>query len=262
MNITIFGGNQPRHLALVRSLSVLFERVFFISEIKTVATHDLDDQQKKSSMLAAYFSRVACAENKIFGEIDFLPDNVTTLAVKLGDLSNLNKNQLSKALNSDIYIVFGASYIKGWLIDFLISRKALNVHMGLSPYYRGAGCNFWALYDQNPGFVGATIHRLNRGLDDGPMLFHCLPKIKRACDPFEFSMHSVLAAHNGLIAAIKNNSISDRTPVPQNKSLQIRYSRHRDLSDTVANQFLEASPLIEPSSIIYPQLLNPYFSPI
>ena len=30
--------------------------------------------------------------------------------------------------------------------------------MGVSPYYRGCDCNFWALYDNNPHLVGATIH--------------------------------------------------------------------------------------------------------
>ena len=50
--------------------------------------------------------------------------------------------------------------------------------MGISPYYRGSACNFWALYDKNPQFVGATIHYLSEGLDDGDILFHVLPSKK------------------------------------------------------------------------------------
>ena len=83
----------------------------------------------------------------------------------MGDLNHLKKADLKDFLESDIYVVFGSSYIKGFLVDFLIKRKAINIHMGLSPYYRGADCNFWALQDDNPHYVGATIHLLSKGLD-------------------------------------------------------------------------------------------------
>lgn len=48
--------------------------------------------------------------------------------------------------------------------------------MGLSPYYRGTDCNFWALYDKKPQYVGATIHLLSKGIDSGPTLYHALSK--------------------------------------------------------------------------------------
>ena len=80
--------------------------------------------------------------------------------IKQGDLNSLEKD-LNFALKSDLFIVFGSSFIKNeWLINFLI-KKAINIHMGLSPFYKGSSCNFWALYD-NPEHVGATIHYLSR----------------------------------------------------------------------------------------------------
>ena len=33
----------------------------------------------------------------------------------------------SEFLNSDFYVVFGSSYIKGQLIEFLIEKKAINI---------------------------------------------------------------------------------------------------------------------------------------
>ena len=79
-----------------------------------------------------------------------MPANIKTFAIKFGDLNKLKKSHLNQALDSDFYIVFGSSFIKGWLIEFLIEKKAINIHMGVSPYYRGSSCNFWALYDNNP----------------------------------------------------------------------------------------------------------------
>ena len=49
-----------------------------------------------------------------------VPNNVKTLAIKGGDLNLLSEEQLGNALSSDVFIVFGASYIKGWLVDFLV----------------------------------------------------------------------------------------------------------------------------------------------
>ena len=97
---------------------------------------------------------------------------------------------LNSFLKSDMYIVFGSSFIKGELANFLIKKKAINIHMGVSPYYRGTDCNFWALYDNNPHLVGATIHFLSKGLDNGPILYHAMSKIRknpyssRFCYPF------------------------------------------------------------------------------
>ena len=73
------------------------------------------------------------------------------------------------------------------MIDFLI-KDAINIHMGISPYYRGSSCNFWAIYDGNPSYVGATIHLLSKGLDSGDILFHCLPKPLNNDGVFDFTM--------------------------------------------------------------------------
>ena len=54
------------------------------------------------------------------------------MSVKSGDLNLLSRNQFEAALNSDVYVVFGASYIKGWLSDFLVEKDAITIHMGIS----------------------------------------------------------------------------------------------------------------------------------
>ena len=94
------------------------------------------------------------------------------------DLNKCSMSLLSDFLKSDIYIIFGGTYIKGELVDFLIKQKAINIHAGVSPYYRGTDCNFWALYDGNPHLVGATIHLLSKGLDSGPVIYHAMSNLK------------------------------------------------------------------------------------
>ena len=176
MKITIFTSNQPRHLNLAKKLSKISDEIYLVSEVKTIFPGLIKDFFMASKVMKNYFSKVTDAERKLFGEVSFLPSNVKTLSIKSGDLNFLPKKALEPALKSDLFIVFGSSYLKGWLVNFLIDRKAINIHMGISPYYRGSSCNFWALYDNKPSYVGATIHTLSKGLDNGDIIFHCLPK--------------------------------------------------------------------------------------
>ena len=257
MKVTIFSSNQPRHLNLVKEFAKISSEVFFITEVKTVFPGVIADFFQKSDVMQSYFRNVIASERQIFGDINFLPKNVKTLAIKSGELNLLKEFQLQDALLSDIYIVFGASYIKGWLISFLIENRAINIHMGLSPYYRGSSCNFWAMYDNNPGHVGATIHYLSKGLDSGDILFHCVPKMTRGDSPFDFTMRSVLAAQESLVKAVKGGEMFSLHPVKQNKTKELRYTRNEDFTDGVAKAFLERRINLGTQELVYPDLVQP-----
>ncbi len=259
MKVTIFSSNQPRHLNLAKQCSRISNEVFLISEVNTIFPGQIEDFFKKSRIMQSYFQNVINAERNIFGDVGFLPRNVRTLFIKSGDLNKMERTQLSDALNSDIYVVFGSSYIKGWLIDFLVKKRAINIHMGISPYYRGSSCNFWALYDYNPGYVGATIHLLSKGLDNGNILFHCLPKFIQKESPFNFSMRSVLVAQQGLVHNIQNKSIFTMPDIKQDKLKEIRYTKNKDFNDKIAKDFLNRELKLTAEHLSYPNLINPIF---
>lgn len=259
MRVTLFTSNQPRHLSLASKLSSIAEEVFCIQECNTVHPGQVDDFYKKSNIMQNYFQRVMKSEKDLFGEISFLPVNVRTLSIKSGDLNGIEDTVLEEALKADIFIVFGASYIKGWLIDFLIDKKALNIHLGISPYYRGTACNFWAMYDDNPSHVGATIHYLSKGLDNGRILFHALPLVKDSTDPFFFTMKSVLASHEALIYNLRRNKIFQLESFEQDKKKEIRYSRNKDFDDYVAKEFLQRDLVMSNVDFNYPDLVKPFF---
>ena len=241
MKITVFTSNQPRHLSLIESLSSIADDVYAIQECNTIFPGQVADFFRRSEVMQEYFSHVIDAEKTIFGEPRFSPSKVKSLSIKLGDLNRLNLETLKPALESDYYIVFGSSFIKEDLCDFLVKHKALNIHMGVSPYYRGSSCNFWALKDGNPDFVGATIHMLSKGLDSGPMLFHALPKPQET-EAFRLGMCAVKAAHEGLVSHLKSGTIFDFAPVTQDKTLELKYTRNSDFSDEVAAHYLKTAP--------------------
>lgn len=241
MRITVFTSNQPRHLALIEALSEVAEEVLAVQECSTVFPGRVKDFYNHSAVMQDYFSRVIAAEAEVFGRPRFAPANVRQMPIRMGDVNLLEMSALSDALSADVFVVFGASFIRGPLCDHLVAHRAVNIHMGVSPHYRGSGTNFWAMYDRRPDLVGATIHLLTRGLDSGPMLFHALPPAE-AVDPFVHGMRAVRAAHAALCHHLRQGTLSNLKAVAQDKSRQIRYSKHTDFTDDVAAEYLTRLP--------------------
>ncbi len=241
MNVAVFTSNQPRHLALIESLSAVADNVYVVQECNTVFPGQVADFFRKSPVMQDYFGRVMAAEEVVFGRPRFAPANVRQLPVRMGDVNLLNLENLSPVLAADVIIVFGASFIKGPLCEKLVQRRAVNIHMGTSPYYRGSSTNFWAMYDRRPEYVGATIHLLSAGLDSGPMLFHALPAAT-ATDPFVYGMLAVRAAHEGLLRSIESGELSAMTAIGQDRSQELRYTRNADFTDEVAAEYLARLP--------------------
>jgi folate-dependent phosphoribosylglycinamide formyltransferase PurN len=237
VNITVFTSNQPRHIYLINSLATIADNVYAVQECNTIFPGETKDLIDSTESMKEYFSRVMKAEQDIFGPASFTRNNVSTLSLKRGDLNKCTENILRKSLCSDYYVVFGASYIKGWLIDFLVEHKAINIHMGLSPYYRGSACNFWALYDRRPNMVGASIILLNKGLDSGDILYHALPEAKET-DGFRLGMEAVKSAIVSVVKVIGNEIIYEYPPIKQNRNKELRYSKGSEFTDSIAEEYL------------------------
>lgn len=242
MRITLFTSNQPRHIALARTLSKVCDELFVLQETKTSFAGKRDAIHAASPSMDAYFGHVASAERASFPPNMYLPVNTRSMALFMGDLSFFPLETFGEALNADLFVVFGASYIRGPLADFLVERRCVNIHMGVSPYYRGSACNFWAMYDRRPEMVGATIHLLSRGLDSGPILFHAMPRVDTV-DGFVLGMRAVRAAHDGLAARIADGSLLEIEPVSQDRGLELRYTRSREFTDEVARSYLQEQML-------------------
>ena len=247
MNITVFTSSQPRHMALIEGLAALADVLFACIEVNTLFPGRVEDYYERSEVMQAYFARVIDAERAEFGDPRFLPENVRALPMKMGDLNMLEPAWLRQAIDSELFVVFGASFIRRPLIELLVGRRALNLHMGTSPYYRGTACNFWALYDGKPGYVGATIHLLTEGLDSGPMLCHAMPgpEDARGLGGFALGMRAVRVGINVLVSLVSDSRWRDLQAVAQDRSMEIRYTRNRDFTDQVAADYLSNAPSVE-----------------
>ena len=236
MRITIFTSSALRHLNLINMLSSIAHTTYAIIESKSVVPQ-FDLNIESNEALQIYMKFMNNAEQELFSTSKFITPGTKTLFVRNKNINSLRVEDLGNALKSEIFVVFGSSFIKGWLVDFLVKKGAINLHMGISPYYRGSACNFWSLYDNKPNFVGATVHYLSRGLDDGPVIFHSTPDLIHE-DPFAFTMKAVKQAQIDLINYLMSKSYPVYPGISQDKKLELRYSRISEFDNEVASEFL------------------------
>jgi phosphoribosylglycinamide formyltransferase-1 len=76
----------------------------------------------------------------------------------------------------DIIVSYGSSIIKDNIIN-KFPGKFLNIHLGLSPYYKGAGTNLWPLVNNEPEYLGITYMYIDAGIDTGAILHQIRPNI-------------------------------------------------------------------------------------
>ena len=259
MKITLFTSNKNRHNYLINLLSEVSDELYVIQECGTIFPGIVPGHYQVSSIIKKYFENVNNAQSRLFGNsyVNNKKKNIKILPMLSGDLNQCSMNLLSDFLKSDVYVVFGSSYIKGELVDFLVKQKAINIHAGVSPYYRGTDCNFWALHDDNPHLVGSTIHLLSKGLDSGPMLYHAMSNLKT--NPFEYTMSSVKSAFHSIAERIKDGSIFKIKALIQNKKKEIRYSKKIDFKEEIVREYFEKKINLNQKEFDHSLLKEPFF---
>ncbi|WP_114966847.1 formyltransferase family protein [Alkalilacustris brevis] len=107
------------------------------------------------------------------GEVDFFgrqnQDSAPIVRVPKGAINDVEIVEQIKALNCDLLVCYGSSLIRSDLLTHFQGRF-LNVHLGLSPYYRGSGCNVWPMVNQELHMVGATFMHIDEGIDTGQII--------------------------------------------------------------------------------------------
>ena len=259
MKITLFTSNKNRHNYLINLLSEISDELWVIQECDTIFAGIVPGHYQVSPIIKKYFESVNNVQSHLFGNsyVNNKKKNIKILPILSGDLNQCSMNLLSDFLKSDVYVVFGSSYIKGELVDFLVKQKAINIHAGVSPYYRGTDCNFWALYDNNPHLVGTTIHLLSKGLDNGPMLYHAMSNLKS--NPFEYTMSTIKSAFHSIVERIKDGSIFTIKPLIQDKVKEVRYTKKDDFSEDVVKKYFEKKIDLNSKKFDNSLLKEPFF---
>lgn len=111
-------------------------------------------------------------------------------------------------------VLYGSSIIKAPLLEWYASTT-VNIHLGLSPYYKGHATNFWPLVNGEPECVGATIHLATLEVDAGPILRQVRPAMEPDDGNHDIGCRAIAAgsaAHRDALAAL---AAGTAMPAPQ-----------------------------------------------
>ncbi|MBC7816596.1 MAG: hypothetical protein IAG10_06890 [Planctomycetaceae bacterium] len=87
----------------------------------------------------------------------------------------------------ELVVVLGTSIIKEPVLA--AAPCFVNLHAGVTPMYRGAHGQFWAVLNRDFGNVGVTLHFVDKGIDTGAIVKQC----RFAFDPAVDNLLTLLA---------------------------------------------------------------------
>lgn len=130
----------------------------------------IDNESCGASVQIKHLEKRSLSETDFFGSfVEYTPDLSNPEFVAYGAINADTNVQEIIALNPDVIVSYGCSLIKEPLVKAFEGRF-VNVHLGLSPYYRGGGTNFWPLVNKEPEYVGATFMHIDLGVDTGDII--------------------------------------------------------------------------------------------
>jgi hypothetical protein len=172
------GGNQPRHLYYINEIAKQFDIVGGVMQERGGGIPTMPDGLSKhdqNNWTRHFWDRLQ-AEEKYFGkqEIPQFP----LLKVTKDELNTLNTVDFIKSIKPDLVLVFGSGMIREPLMSAL-PKDTINLHLGLSPRYRGAATLFWPFYMLEPNWAGTTFHHVVSTPDGGDIIHQVVPKLSK-----------------------------------------------------------------------------------
>ena len=164
MKAILISGSHNRHLFVHSAVAEIFDDILLI----IMRREDENPQppkglvEKDRQNFIRHFNERSLAETRAFITKDSFEDkcNVREL-IQSNQLNTPKVAELVEKFAADCCFIFGADLIRSPLFEALPKTK-INLHLGLSPWYRGAATLFWPFYFLAPQYCGVTFITLMR----------------------------------------------------------------------------------------------------
>lgn len=155
-----------------------------------------------------------------------LPDG----RLRVIDVESVNGAEVTRLLSElkpSVVVVSGTGIIAKRILA--LAPTFINIHVGITPRYRGVHGGFWAVYEGRPDLAGTTIHRVDPGVDTGAIIgqvnitvdpsgdtYRTLP-VKQYLAALDVMRSAVGAAINGNLQTYQRSDLESRqwySPTP------------------------------------------------
>lgn len=179
MRYLIVGGDHPRHLHYLNAIAdnaivigaILEKRESFIPQ------PPVGLEEKDHENFIRHFANREKYEVEFFGKEKKLPDCPIHYVTE-NTLSDKESVKFVQKLDFDVVFIFGTGMIREPLYSNLPKLK-INLHLGISPRYRGSATLFWPFYFLEPNWAGSTFHLITDEPDAGDIIHQSLPLLEK-----------------------------------------------------------------------------------
>jgi len=225
--IIILTSNYLRHQYVVQSLIDALDVCGVWQEEKSFVPESYAGSEDDRRVIRAHFDARDRSEEQYFGAFHTLRLSQGTVhhTLPAGSINLPDEVRMMQELNPDVVVVFGTGILKEQLIQ-AFAGNIVNLHLGLSPYYRGSGTNFWPLVNREPEYVGATIHYLDAGIDSGHMICHVRPDIAAGDGPHDLGNKTIQKALEVFPAVLRAHAAGTVAARPQSGEGKLYLRKH------------------------------------
>jgi methionyl-tRNA formyltransferase len=204
LRILLITSNHLRHKYIAHCLADVLQLTAVIAEQKPVQIEKpLSLTPENREINDIHFKKRSDSEKEFFGQYSTFPTGVEVLDIANGEVNSVSVQHRIASFNPDYIVLFGSSIIRQPLLEAYPNR-IINLHLGLSPYYRGAATNLFPLYYGQPECVGATIHLATAKVDAGGILYQLRPDLDGSEDLYQLGNKVIQKAGNVLPMVINN----------------------------------------------------------
>jgi methionyl-tRNA formyltransferase len=231
LSIVLLTGDGLRHRYAAARLAATTHLAGVVRETKMPAVVEPPASREDREVLARHFAERDTAEQRLLGEEIPFPDR-PRLEIPSGTINAPEVCAWVQERRPDYVVLFGTGIVRAPLLERFAGRL-VNLHLGLSPYYRGSATNFWPLVQAEPECVGATIHLAVAAVDAGPILAQVRPAVEPADRAHELGTKALMTALDVLPGVLERLATGALAPHVQDLSRGRVFRRSDFTADAV-----------------------------
>lgn len=257
LDLVILSGSKLRHLYFALELSKKFSNSRIILQVP----REKEWNRPQSKVIDEHLGRLEETEVSYFGEyIDRQRSLLTEKVITRMAPKEVNSDRifnLLAELNPRFIAVHSTSLIGARLIQ-RFPRRLINLHAGLSPYYRGSGTNVFPFLNRELQYVGMTIHFIDEGIDSGDIIHQGRPVFEQGDNTHMVGCKNVILGTK-LMIEVLDALLSGVEVKGQHQNIELgRLYYERDFTDDVV---IEVNRVID-EGLVRNYLKNPVDIPI
>lgn len=171
--VVLLTGSELRHtyfrkyIANDKKIEVL---ATFCESQKTSLKEVVENDNFENSIRLEHLASRELTEKLFFDTYcNTVKDKSNPIFIEKGDINKIEYVEKIIDFKPDLIISYGCSIIQSELLT-VFQNKFINIHLGLSPYYRGSGTNFWPFVNCELQFIGTTFMHIDKGIDTGEII--------------------------------------------------------------------------------------------